>query len=419
MAIEVLMPALSPTMTEGNLARWLKKEGDMVSPGDVIAEIETDKATMEVECIEEGKLGKIVIPEATPGVKVNQLIAVLIEDGEGEAEIDAIIKSHDDSFVQKKPNTKPTQNATESAKSSLPTDPTPIPVADGNALKDTNYKASPLAKRMAKDKGLQIENITGSGPKGRVIKRDVESFNAMPQLSENLIVSHEDRTIPLTQMRKVIAERLLEAKQTVPHFYLTAECIVDDLIEMRKEMNADLEKSGAKISVNDLIIKACAKALRDVPEANTSWNGDSITQFGNVDISVAVATEDGGLITPIVKAADQLGLVQISTQMKQLVKKANDGALQPHEFQGGSFCISNLGMYNVDEFQAIINPPQASILAVGGAIKKPVVKGDEIKPGHVMKISLSCDHRVIDGKVAALLLNRIKRYIEKPYMLLI
>lgn len=423
MATEVLMPALSPTMTEGNLSKWLKKEGDKVSPGDIIAEIETDKATMEVECIDEGVLGKIVVPESTPDVKVNQLIAVLIEDGEGDEEIKKLIDSHDTSFVQPKPNDHPTQQVKEVGTS-----------ATGAAAATSGkgrVKASPLAKRIANDMQIDIKKVSGSGPHGRVVKRDVENFAPAAAMATHGTAGNisgfvhtggatqENRVVPLTQVQKVVAGRLSECKQTVPHFYITSQCRVDTLFEVRKQLNKELEPEGVKISVNDMIIKACARALMDVPEANSAWNDDSIIQFGSVDISIAVATKDGGLITPIVFGADQMGLVEVSETVKRLVQKANDNVLAPHEFQGGGFSISNLGMYDVDEFKAIINPPQSCILAVGSATNKPCVGDDgSIEPGMVLKLSLSCDHRVVDGRIGAILLKKIKLYLQKPYMLL-
>lgn len=428
MATEILMPALSPTMTEGNLSRWLKKEGDQVSPGDIIAEIETDKATMEVECIDDGILGKIVVPESTPNVPVNQLIAVLISEGEGEEEVKSIIESYDSSFVQSKPNDKPTQQVKEAShdkvSSDVNTNMQDVAVSQNKLFsdKDGRVKASPLAKRIANDMKIDLNTVEGSGPKGRIVKKDVENYTPSSSLASHSPASSsrgEDVVIPLTQVQKVVASRLLECKQTVPHFYLTSECRVDKLLDIRKEMNEELKEDGIKVSVNDLIMKAAARALCDVPEANSAWNGDSIIRFGSIDISVAVATEDGGLITPIVFSADKKGLAEISQTVKGLVKKANAHQLAPHEFQGGSFSISNLGMYDVDEFKAIINPPQSCILAIGSASKKPVIsESGEIEVGMILKLSLSCDHRVIDGKIGAMLLKRIKLYLEKPYMLL-
>lgn len=432
MATEVLMPALSPTMTEGNLAKWIKKEGDKVSPGDVIAEIETDKATMEVECIDEGILGKIVVPEATPDVKVNQLIAVLIEDGEGEAEIQSLIESHDTSFVQPKPNDHPTQQVKDKEQSDSDGSSMQSRATSTNKSVSTEsfdnqkVKASPLAKRIANDTNVDINKVKGSGPGGRVIKRDVEGYKPSKGATSSYGISYssaakqqEDKVIPLTQVQKIVASRLLECKQTVPHFYITTECRVDNLLEVRKQLNKELENEGVKVSVNDMIIKAASRALRDVPEANSAWNEDSIIQFGSVDISVAVATNDGGLITPIVFDADHMGLVEISQTVKQLVERANAQQLAPNEFQGGTFSVSNLGMYGVDEFKAIINPPQSCILAVGAAAQKPVISDNgEIESGMVLKLSLSCDHRVVDGKIGAILLKQIKLYLEKPYMLL-
>ncbi len=418
MATEILMPALSPTMTEGNLAKWLKKEGDTVSPGDIIAEIETDKATMEVETIDEGIVGKILVPEGAQNVKVNQLIAVLIEKGESTKEIEHIIKNHNASFVAL--DSKSTSKEANTSKAEPSTSSQPI-----SASSDLKFKASPLAKRLAQENNINLSSIQGSGPYGRIIKVDIlnaqQSFGS--SIGHTIHTNREDKIIPISMMRKTIAQRLVESKQQVPHFYLSVDCTVDNLSMMRQQINQQARcidgNSEYKISVNDIIIKACAMALRDVPAARSAWNGnDTITQFGSVDISVAVALDDG-LITPIIFDADSKGMLQISSEMKNIVKRAKANQLKPHEYQGGSFCISNLGMYGIKEFKAIVNPPQACILAVGATEKRPIVShSDEIKVANVMCLSISCDHRVIDGAVGAELLNAIKLYIEHPYLML-
>jgi pyruvate dehydrogenase E2 component (dihydrolipoamide acetyltransferase) len=403
MPIEILMPALSPTMTEGNLAKWLKQEGDKVKPGDVIAEIETDKATMEVESIDEGIIGKIYIEAGTEGVKVNELIAVLLCDGETMAVIkDAPAKKT--VSVEAKPEHKVEETV-------APTQTNATPSHDGGRI-----FASPLAKRIAGDKNIDLRKVTGTGPHGRIVKDDLEKMpagRAAQQIGRN---DEEFVKLPNNNMRKVIAKRLLESKQTIPHFYLAIECNMDNLLAAREEINA--ATTEYKISVNDFIIKACALSLRDVPSANASWSDEAILRYNNVDISVAVAI-DGGLITPIVKNADQKSLPVISSEMKDLAKRARENALAPHEFQGGGFSISNLGMFGIKKFQAIVNPPQSCIMAVGTTTKRPVVINDEIKIGNMVDISISCDHRVVDGAVGAEFLKAFKKYIEHPILMFV
>ena len=409
MPIEILMPALSPTMTEGNLSKWVKKEGDKVKPGDVIAEIETDKATMEVESIDEGIIAKILIPEGTEAVKVNTLIAVLAIDNE---------KVEDFSSYQAAVNSesKSEPKIVEEVKKTVTEK-----VSSNNTGR---VFASPLAKRIASDKNIDLSKILGSGPHGRIVKDDLENIKAHTNYSSPKVhVERNDEEYikkPNNNMRKVIAKRLLESKQTIPHFYLGIECNMDKLLAIREDINQTVPSDNpeAKLSVNDFIIKACAMALHDVPEANASWTDEAILHYNNVDISVAVAI-DGGLITPIVKNADHKTLFSISSEMKNLVKKARAGTLAPHEFQGGGFSISNLGMYGIKNFKAIVNPPQSCIVAVGGTTKRAVVIKDEIKIANMADFTISCDHRVVDGAVGANFLKAFTRYIENPILMFI
>jgi pyruvate dehydrogenase E2 component (dihydrolipoamide acetyltransferase) len=425
MPIKILMPALSPTMTEGNLAKWLKNEGDQIKSGDVIAEIETDKATMEVEAVDEGTLGKILVPSGTEGVKVNEPIALLLEEGEDKSALDA------------GPAAAPAKANGEAKPTAAAAEPAPAPpAAPAKAGGSERISASPLAKRMAAEAGLDLAAITGSGPHGRIVKTDIE---AALQASRPAAVPEAKRAatpavspvpqaptpapsgaydeIPLSNMRKVIARRLTEAKQTIPHFYLTLDCEIDALLALRGQLNAR-EEADYKLSVNDFVIKAVALAMRRVPGVNASWGGDKLFQYRDIDVSVAVAIE-GGLITPIVRKADQKGLATISNEMKDLAKRAKDGKLKPEEFQGGGFSISNLGMFGIKDFLAVINPPQACILAVGAGEKRPVVKGDEIRIATVMSVSLSTDHRVVDGALGAQFLQAFKQLVEDPLALLL
>ena len=413
MPINILMPALSPTMTEGNLAKWLKSEGDAVEAGEIIAEIETDKATMEVEAVDEGVLGKIVVPEGSEGVAVNAVIGVLLSEGEDAGAIGDVPAP----AAKLEPGAEPAPEAppiAESVAERAPAGPAP----------GERVAASPLARRMAAQAGLDLSAIQGSGPKGRIVKADIEAVLAggaaapaaaptdVPPSAPVAAPSAEDRTVRLSTMRRVIADRMTESKATVPHFYLTVDCEVDELLKVRREINERIE--GARVSVNDIVIRACALALREVPAANVSWAGEgTMTQHGSVDISVAVAVP-GGLVTPIVRNADAKGLVGIAAEMKELAARAREGKLLPDEYQGGSFSISNLGMYGVKSFDAVINPPQACILAVGAAEPRPVVRDGEIVPATVMSCTLSVDHRVVDGAIGAELLSAIKRNIEYP-----
>lgn len=415
MPIEILMPALSPTMKEGNLAKWVKKEGDKIKAGEVIAEIETDKATMEVEAVDEGILGKIIIPSGTENVAVNSLIALILEEGEDKKSLDS---------YQAKASAAPAKTETkkEEVKAS-----TAHSHAATHTSSNQKIAASPLAKRIAKENNVNLSSIQGSGPHGRIIKDDVLGAGSSACFSgNNGVVSRnpeEYRVSKNNNVRKVIAKRLLESKQTVPHFYLSVDLKIDKLLHFRQDLNSVAPVDGAgnpayKVSVNDLIIKAVAMALKKVPEANSSWTDDAILLYNNVDVSVAVAI-DGGLLTPIVKNADQKTIPAISGEMKQLVAKAKSGKLQPEEFQGGGFSISNLGMYGIDSFQAIVNPPQSCILAVGAGIKKPVIEHDKIEIRDVMNVTLSCDHRSVDGAVGANFLQALRRYIENPILMLL
>lgn len=423
MAIEILMPALSPTMTEGNLARWLKKEGDSVKSGEVIAEIETDKAIMEVEAADSGVLGKILVQEKTEGVKVNQLIGVLLEKGEDKSAIEKIIQNAGTKFEVKNDN-QVIAEPKQVDKTMIPTITTQAVVE--KQIVGSRIFASPLAKRIASIENINIAQVQGTGPHGRIVKDDVlQAKTQKPALNSvqfNIGRSKEEYTLkPLSQMRKVIAKRLLDSKQTIPHFYLSLDCNLDNLLSLREEMNSKAPKVGEhhsyRLSVNDFVIKASAHALKAVPEANASWSDNGLMQYNNVDISVAVAIDDG-LITPIVKNADQKSLSAISNEMKDLIKRAKANALKPDEFQGGGFSISNLGMYGIKQFNAIVNPPQACIMAVGSGEKKPVIKNDRVEIATVMNITISCDHRVIDGAVGAKFLQAFKTYIENPAMML-
>ena len=429
MPTEILMPALSPTMEEGTLAKWLVKEGDTVSSGDVMAEIETDKATMEFEAVDEGVIGKIIVAEGTEGVKVNDVIAVLLEDGESADDIGATPAAAPEAPADAAAEAAPARGPEKAAT------PAPAaPVKDGNRI-----FATPLARRIAADKGIDLAQINGSGPHGRIIKADVEGASAAPKAApaaatpapqatlaagpatDVVLKTYQGRPfeeVPLDGMRKTIAARLTEAKQSVPHFYLRRDIALDALLSFRSQLNKQLEPRGVKLSVNDFIIKACALALQQVPDANAVWAGDRTLKFDRSDVAVAVAIE-GGLFTPVLQDADQKSLSTLSTQMKDLASRARDRKLAPHEYQGGSFAISNLGMFGIDNFDAIINPPHAAILAVGAGTKKPIIgKDGELSVGTVMSVTLSVDHRVIDGALGAELLQAIKDNLEAPMVML-
>ncbi len=427
MATNILMPALSPTMTEGTLARWLKNEGDQVRAGDIIAEIETDKATMEVEAVDEGVLGKILVPGGTAGVKVNDVIAVLVEKGEvfspGAAAPPA-----------------PAAAAAPAPVAAPAPAPAAAPAPSAGASGDRVF-ASPLARRMAQQAGLDVSRIPGTGPQGRVVKADIEvamnrpAAAAAPARAPVAVAAAPAPAAPKpaaaplagttahpnSGMRKIIARRLSESKATIPHFYVAMDIELDALLDLRAKLNARSPKDGPgayKLSVNDLIIKAAAVTLRRVPGVAASWTEDAILRFDDIDISVAVAIPDG-LITPIVKSADTKGLAAISNEMKDLGARAKSGKLKPEEFQGGGFSISNMGMYGVSHFAAIINPPQAGILAVGAGTQRPVVKNGALAIATVMTCQLSVDHRVIDGSLAAEWMAAFKAIVEDPLSLML
>lgn len=410
MPIRILMPALSPTMTEGTLARWLKGEGDAVEPGDIVAEVETDKATMEIEAVDEGVLGRILVPEGTEGVAINTPIAVLV--GEGES-AEAVAEA-------------PSPAAPAAS-------PAPAPSPGGNGAPPAPQPAerlfaSPLARRMAAQAGIDLASLSGSGPRGRIVKRDIEAALAKadaatapeapaprapeaPPAPGSGVVA-----VPNTGMRKTIARRLAESKQTVPHFYLTVDCDIDALLKTRKELNA--RSDAYRLSVNDFVVKAAALALRKTPEANASWTDAATLRYERVDIAVAVAVE-GGLVTPVVRDADNKGLAEISAEMADFAARARDGKLKPEEYRGGGFSVSNLGMYGVREFAAVINPPQAGILAVGAGEKRPAVRDGALAIATMMSCTLSGDHRAIDGAIGARFLAAFKGLVEDPLTMLL
>ena len=430
MPINILMPALSPTMTEGTVAKWLMKEGDEVKSGDVLAEIETDKATMEVEAVDEGILGKIVVAEGTEGVPVNDVIAVLLEEGEDKS---ALAVAPAKAAAAPAPQ-EPAPSPAPAAQAAPLTAAVAPPREDGARI-----AASPLARRMAQQAGLDLTALRGSGPHGRVIKRDIEGAlsGAAPaarapaatqapaqvpgtagpgakSLADLLGMTY--RQEPNTGVRKTIARRLTEAKQTVPHFYLTVDCRIDELLRVRKEINGRFD--DLKISVNDFVIRAAALALTQVPAANASWDDSGVLLYDHADVSVAVATPNG-LITPIIKVAESKGLATISREMKDLAGRAREGKLKPEEYQGGTFSVSNLGMFGIREFAAIINPPQGCILAVGAGAQQPVVKDGALAVATVMSCTLSVDHRVVDGAIGAEFLAAFKKLIEYPPAMLL
>ncbi|MDC6448278.1 dihydrolipoamide acetyltransferase family protein [Alphaproteobacteria bacterium] len=398
MSSKILMPALSPTMTEGIINKWLIKVGDSVKAGDIIAEIETDKATMEVEAVDEGKITHLLETDLATQVPVNNVIAII--DGDKNDSI----KSKPNKIAQdKEEKTLKLKERIDNIKSIEITDDKTLTKSNNNKI-----KASPLAKKIAKEKNLDLSQVRGSGPQGRVIKRDFDSNN-LPQASENYEING-DFIIPST-MRKVIAQRTLEAKQQIPHFYLTVESNVDKLIELRRKIN---ENNSTKVSFNDLIVKAISLAMQKNPYTNVYWENNKIYKLYDIDVSVAVAIDEG-LITPIIKKANLKGLNEISNEIKKLAKLAKSNSLTPDQYTGGSITVSNLGMFGISEFAAIINPPQASILAVGKIIKKPIVKNNEIVVGNTLKSTLSADHRVLDGAVAGNLLKDFNNIIEHPF----
>ena len=464
MPTEILMPALSPTMEEGTLAKWLVKEGDTVSSGDLLAEIETDKATMEFEAVDEGTVGKILVEAGSEGVKVNTPIAVLLEEGESADDIDASSEPKDrDADSHAEPATPKSETAPAKGYGDDGGAAQQKSSGDGEAAasgaspapkgqEGGRIFASPLARRIAKDKGLDLSQIEGSGPNGRIVKADVE--NAQPgqkpqaasatekaaqapkgeagkapvaepaspgvqaEQIRKMYADREFEEVKLDGMRRTIAARLTEAKQTIPHFYLRRDIKLDALLKFRSQLNKQLEGRGVKLSVNDFIIKASALALQAVPDANAVWAGDRVLKLKPSDVAVAVAIE-GGLFTPVLRDAEARTLSSLSAQMKDLAKRARDKKLAPHEYQGGSFAISNLGMFGIDNFDAVINPPHGAILAVGAGVKKPVVNAEgEIVVATVMSVTLSVDHRVIDGALGAELLKQIAEALENPMMML-
>ena len=424
MPTTLFMPALSPTMEEGTLAKWLVKEGDSVSSGDLLAEIETDKAVMEFESVDDGIVAKILVPEGSQGIAVNHPIAILVEDA---SEVGKISLPDEPQAFDDAP-----KDATEAAAREKDTEP----AADKQAAKpgeDSTERifASPLAKRIAQSKGLDLSSISGSGPHGRIVKADVEKleasapsqvFSAAPPPGFEAIIrlygTREHEVIQLDGMRRTIAARLTEAKQTVPHFYLRRDLRIDKLLAIRSELNAALAVQDMKISVNDFVIKAGAMALQSVPEANSIWASDKVLKFKSSDVAVAVAVE-GGLFTPVLFDADRKSLSQLSSEMKDLAERARSRSLKPSEYQGGSFAVSNLGMYGIESFDAVINPPHGSILAVGAGTKRPVVVDDGIEIATVMSVTLSVDHRVIDGALGARLLASIAENLENPLRMLL
>ncbi|NCW15252.1 MAG: pyruvate dehydrogenase complex dihydrolipoamide acetyltransferase [Rhodobacteraceae bacterium] len=436
MATEILMPALSPTMEEGTLAKWLVKEGDTVSSGDLLAEIETDKATMEFEAVDEGIIGKILVAEGSEHVAVNTAIAILIEEGE---------TLPDSATAAPKPAVQATPEPTSNASASVPQN-TPASQSTVQATAGARMFATPLARRLAADKGIDLSTIAGTGPNGRIVKADVLSASISPKAvavatasltqgqtakaapvatgasSDAVKKLYEGRDyseVSLDGMRKTIAARLSESKQTIPHFYLRRDINIDALMSLRAMVNKDLSGRNVKLSVNDFIIKACALALQNVKTANVVWAGDRVLQFDASDIAVAVAI-DGGLITPVLRDAEQKSLSVLSAEMKDLAARARDKKLMPQEYQGGSFSISNLGMYGIDNFDAVINPPHAAILAVGAGKKKPIVKEDgELGSATIMSVTLSVDHRAVDGAIGALLLDDIVKNLENPFVLMV
>ena len=451
MPINITMPALSPTMEEGNLSKWLVKEGDKIAPGDVIAEIETDKATMEVEAVDEGTVAKIVVPAGTEGVKVNALIAILAEEGEDVAAAAkgaaSALKAEAKAEAPKE-EPKPAEAKKEAAAPATVLAPVKADQPAAASNKGDRVFASPLARRIAKESGVDIAAVKGTGPHGRVVQRDVEAALASggakaaapkaeaasaatpkPMSDDAVLKLFEEGTyeiVPHDGMRKTIARRLVESKQTVPHFYLTIDCELDALLALRSQINAASpmiktekgEVPAYKLSVNDMVIKATALALRDVPDANVSWTEGGMVKHKRADVGVAVSIP-GGLITPIVRQSDSKTLSAISNEMKDLAKRARDRKLKPEEYQGGSTSVSNLGMFGVKDFAAIINPPHATIFAIGAGEQRAVVKNGEIKVATVMSVTLSTDHRAVDGALAAELAQAFKRHIENPMGMLV
>ncbi len=440
MPTPILMPALSPTMEKGKLAKWLKAEGDEVRSGDVIAEIETDKATMEVEAVDEGRLGKIIVPEGTDDVAVNTPIALILAEGEDAGAVASPpppARSEPAKPAQAKPpEAKPVEQKPAETKS------VPEPAAaKGNGQGDGRIFASPLARRLAKEAGIDIRLLKGSGPNGRIVKADVEgkapqparaaapaapgASTIAPAMSDEQVMKLFEpgsfEVVPHDGMRRIIGTRLLQAKQTIPHFYLTVDCTLDTLLEARVTLNdhAPKDKDGNpawKLSVNDFLIKALGLALKRVPDANVTWTENALLKHKRADVGVAVAIE-GGLFTPVIRDADQKSLSRISQEMKELAAKARKRRLAPHEYQGGATAISNLGMFGIRNFDAVINPPHATILAVGAGEKRPVVIADKVEIRTLMTATLSCDHRAVDGALGARLLDAFRELVEQPVLM--
>ncbi|RZI46769.1 pyruvate dehydrogenase complex dihydrolipoamide acetyltransferase [Rickettsiales endosymbiont of Peranema trichophorum] len=407
MPIEILMPALSPTMTQGHLVKWLKKEGDHVRPGDVIAEIETDKAIMEVESVDEGILAKIIVEAPTQNVKVNQIIALLLEEGEEQANIIDF-------------TTKAVSPTIPSVIDTTNTDTKIVRSHEVDDVLPPQIYASPLAKKVAALEGIDLKSLKGSGPHGRIIQADVleAKTNLSSSPSKELL---QPKSQPLSQMRRVISQRLTESKQTVPHFYLDVDCNLRNLLALKDQINSSIKpvegQPHHKISINDIIIKCAAMALKAFPEVNASFGGDVITYNTTVDVAVAVSLEEG-LITPIIKNADQKSLSSLSNEVKELARKARSGSLRADEFQGGSFTVTNLGMFGIKNFHAIINLPQSAILATGAAEERVIATKGQIDIAHIMSVSLSCDHRIVDGVLAARFLCKFKEFVENPALML-
>ncbi len=421
MPVQILMPALSPTMTEGNVTNWLKSEGDKVAAGDILCEIETDKATMEVEAADEGVLGRIVAPAGSEGVEVNAVIGLILQDGEDESSLEGGAESPQPATTAPEPVADVEAPAADGA--GTPAAEAAAPRAAGERI-----FASPLARRMARQAGLALETIAGSGPRGRIVKADIEAAiagaapaprdraAAVPAAAAPRAAAYED--VKTSGMRKVIAQRLQEAKRDIPHFYLSMDCEIDSMLDMRTQLNR--RSDDFNLSINDFVVRAAALALRKVPAANASWIDGGLRRYDSVDVSVAVAIEDG-LVTPIVRDADRKGLAEISREVKTLVERgrAKPMGLAPEEYQGGSFCISNLGMYGVKSFSAIINPPQGMILAVGAGEQRPVVRDGALAVATVMTCTLSVDHRAVDGALGAEFLQAFKDMIQDPLVMLL
>ena len=424
MPIELKMPALSPTMEEGTLAKWLVKEGDTVASGDILAEIETDKATMEFEAVDEGTIAKILVPEGTDEVKVGTVIALIAAEGEDASAAGSAPAPAPAPAAAPAPAPTPAPAPAPAAAAPAPA-PAPAPAAGGDRV-----KASPLARRLAEQQGIDLAGLAGSGPGGRIVKADVDGAAgkapahaaepaAAPHAPTPAVVETDipHESVKLSNMRKTIGRRLTEAKQTIPHIYLTVDIQLDALLKLRSELNKGLEGRGVKLSVNDMLIKALAIALIEVPECNVSLSGDHLLKYSRADISVAVSIP-GGLITPIIQGADSKTLSVISKEMTALAGRAKDGKLQPHEYQGGTASISNMGMFGIKQFDAVINPPQAMIMAIGAGEKRPYVVNDSLQIATVMSATGSFDHRAIDGADGARLMKAFKALVEAPLAML-